>query len=61
MGESGSGKSVTALSIMGLNPKPPAEYPEGRILFEGRNLLEASEKRMQQIRGNDIAMIFQDR
>ena len=60
VGESGSGKSVTALSIMGLNPKPPAEYPEGEILFEGENLLEASDSRMQKIRGNDIAMIFQD-
>ena len=60
VGESGSGKSVTALSIMGLNPKPPAEYPEGEILFEGQNLLEASDRRMQAIRGNDIAMIFQD-
>src|ERR687896_1170993 len=60
VGESGSGKSVTALSIMQLNPKPPAEYPEGEILFEGQNLLEVPEKRMQQIRGNDIAMIFQD-
>ncbi|HEV2094679.1 MAG TPA: ABC transporter ATP-binding protein [Rubrobacter sp.] len=60
VGESGSGKSVTALSVMQLNPKPPASYPEGEILFEGQNLLEVPEKRMQQIRGNDIAMIFQD-
>ena len=60
VGESGSGKSVTALSIMQLNPKPPAEYPEGEILFEDQNLLQASDKRMQEIRGNDIAMIFQD-
>ena len=60
VGESGSGKSVSALSIMQLNPRPSAEYPEGEILFEGQNLLEVSEKRMQQIRGNDIAMIFQD-
>jgi peptide/nickel transport system ATP-binding protein len=60
VGESGSGKSVTALSIMQLNPKPPTEYPEGEILFEGQNLLETSDKRMQVIRGNDIAMIFQD-
>src|SRR3712207_1722274 len=60
VGESGSGKSVTALSIMQLNPEPPVEYPEGEILFEGQNLLEASDKRMQEIRGNDIAMIFQD-
>ena len=50
VGESGSGKSVTALSIMQLNPKPPAEYPEGEILFEDQNLLETSDKRMQEIR-----------
>lgn len=60
VGESGSGKSVTALSIMQLNPQPPAEYPEGEILFEGENLLEASEGQLQKIRGDDIAMIFQD-
>jgi len=60
VGESGSGKSVTALSIMQLNPRPPAVYPEGEILFEGQDLLKVPEKRMQQIRGNDIAMIFQD-
>jgi oligopeptide transport system ATP-binding protein len=60
VGESGSGKSVTALSIMQLNPMPPVSYPEGEILFEGQNLLEVSDKRMQAIRGNDIAMIFQD-
>jgi oligopeptide transport system ATP-binding protein len=60
VGESGSGKSVTALSIMQLNPRPPVEYPEGEILFEGQDLLEVSDKRMQAIRGNDIAMIFQD-
>ncbi len=60
VGESGSGKSVTALSVMQLNPRPPASYPEGEILFEGQNLLEVPEKRMQRIRGNDIAMIFQD-
>ncbi|MDQ3941592.1 MAG: ATP-binding cassette domain-containing protein, partial [Actinomycetota bacterium] len=60
VGESGSGKSVTALSIMQLNPRPPVSYPEGEILFEDHNLLEVSDKRMQEIRGNDIAMIFQD-
>src|ERR671921_225964 len=60
VGESGSGKSVTALSIMQLNPKPPAEYPEGEILFEDQDLLQTSDKRMQEIRGNEIAMIFQD-
>ncbi len=60
VGESGSGKSVTALSIMQLNPTPPGSYPEGEILFEEQNLLKISEKKMQQIRGNDVAMIFQD-
>ncbi|HET6660536.1 MAG TPA: ABC transporter ATP-binding protein, partial [Rubrobacter sp.] len=60
VGESGSGKSVTALSIMQLNPKPPTEYPEGEILFEDKDLLQTSDKQMQEIRGNDIAMIFQD-
>ncbi len=60
VGESGSGKSVTALSIMQLNDTPPGSYPEGEILFEDQNLLKVSEKKMQQIRGNDIAMIFQD-
>ncbi|MGH3146402.1 MAG: ABC transporter ATP-binding protein [Rubrobacter sp.] len=60
VGESGSGKSVTALSIMQLNPKPPAYYPEGEIIFEEQDLLKVPEQRMQEIRGNDIAMIFQD-
>ncbi len=60
VGESGSGKSVTSLSVMQLNPKPPVSYPEGEILFEDQDLLKVSDKRMQAIRGNDIAMIFQD-
>ncbi len=60
VGESGSGKSVTALSMMQLNSTPPGYYPEGEILFEGRDLLKTSEKQLQKIRGDDIAMIFQD-
>lgn len=60
VGESGSGKSVLALSLMQLNPSPPAFYPQGEIVFEGRNLLEMREKELRKIRGNDIAMIFQD-
>lgn len=60
VGESGSGKSVLAHSIMQLNPKPPAFYPEGKIMFEGKNLLELSEKNLRKIRGSEIAMIFQD-
>jgi oligopeptide transport system ATP-binding protein len=60
VGESGSGKSVTALSLMQLNPGAPACYTSGSINFDGRNLLETSESEMQHIRGNDVAMIFQD-
>ncbi|MFP3388477.1 ABC transporter ATP-binding protein [Brevibacillus sp. SIMBA_040] len=60
VGESGSGKSVMSLSLMRLNQTPPAFYPEGEILFEGKDLLEISEDEMKKIRGNDIAMIFQD-
>jgi oligopeptide/dipeptide ABC transporter ATP-binding protein len=60
VGESGCGKSVTAMSILQLLPKPPARYAGGQILFEGRNLLELSEKDLRAVRGNDIAMIFQE-
>ncbi|MFT5732420.1 MAG: oligopeptide/dipeptide ABC transporter ATP-binding protein [Planctomycetota bacterium] len=60
VGESGSGKSVTALSILQLLPMPPGKFEGGRILFRGENLLEVSEERMREIRGNDIAMIFQE-
>ncbi|MDF0725931.1 ABC transporter ATP-binding protein [Cytobacillus sp. S13-E01] len=60
VGESGCGKSVTSLSIMGLVPNPPGKITAGEILFNGENLVKASERRMRQIRGNDIAMIFQE-
>ena len=60
VGESGCGKSVTSLSIMRLHDMPPAEIPTGEILFEGRDLLALSEDEMRQVRGNDIAMIFQE-
>ncbi|MDF2877105.1 MAG: peptide transporter ATP-binding protein [Clostridia bacterium] len=60
VGESGCGKSVTAHSIMQLLKAPPAEYKKGSILFEGKNLLNKTEKEMQSIRGNTISMIFQD-
>jgi peptide/nickel transport system ATP-binding protein len=59
VGESGCGKSVTSLSVMGLVPTPPGKI-EGEILFKGENLASASEKRMRQIRGNEIGMIFQE-
>ncbi|TAK06836.1 MAG: ABC transporter ATP-binding protein [Candidatus Manganitrophaceae bacterium] len=60
VGESGSGKSVTALSILRLVPDPPGKIVGGRILFEGKNLLDLSEKEMRKIRGNRISMIFQE-
>lgn len=60
IGESGSGKSVSALSVMRLIPNPPGQIVEGKILFEGRDLLELSDNEMQQIRGSKIGMIFQE-
>ena len=59
VGESGCGKSVTALSIMRLLSKP-GRVTSGEIYFEGRNLLDLSEREMRKIRGNNIAMIFQE-
>lgn len=60
VGESGCGKSVTSQSIMRLyNEKEMVKY-EGEVLLEGRNLLTLSEKEMRSVRGNDVAMIFQD-
>src|SRR6476620_8511764 len=59
VGESGSGKSVSSLTVMGLTRFQNAEI-SGEILFEGRELLTASDDEMRKIRGNDIAMIFQD-
>jgi peptide/nickel transport system ATP-binding protein/oligopeptide transport system ATP-binding protein len=60
VGESGCGKSVTALSIMGLVPRPPGEIVGGSIVFNGQNLLKLSEREMRNIRGNKISMIFQE-
>ncbi|WP_456272041.1 ABC transporter ATP-binding protein [Bacillus sp. AK031] len=60
VGESGCGKSVTSLSIMGLVPSPPGKVTGGKILFKDEDLTKATEKRMREIRGNDIAMIFQE-
>ena len=59
VGESGCGKSVTAMSILRLNPSPPAKTT-GEILFEGENLLSKSVKQMRGIRGRKISMIFQE-
>jgi len=60
VGESGCGKSVTALSIMRLIPQPPGEYAGGSVLFEDKDLLEVPESAMRRIRGGQIGMIFQD-
>jgi oligopeptide/dipeptide ABC transporter ATP-binding protein len=60
VGESGSGKSVTALSIMGLLPVPPARIVSGEVLFDGRDLTKLREHEFEDIRGKEIAMIFQD-
>ncbi len=60
VGESGCGKSVTALSILRLVASPPGRITGGAIRFEGRNLLDLSEHEMEAIRGNDISMIFQE-
>lgn len=60
VGESGCGKSVTSLAVMGLIPMPPGNVEQGRILFEGTNLLDLSEKQYRQVRGNLISMIFQE-
>ncbi len=60
VGESGCGKSVTALSIMRLVSQPPGEYAGGSILFEGQDLLDLPESAMRKVRGSKIGMIFQD-
>ena len=60
VGESGSGKSVSSLGVMQLIPNPPGKITDGEILYKGKDLVKASEKEMQKIRGNEISMIFQE-
>jgi oligopeptide transport system ATP-binding protein len=60
VGESGSGKSVTMLSIMRLIPMPPGRITSGEVMFEGRDLVRLSEDEMREVRGNRMAIIFQD-
>lgn len=60
VGESGCGKSVTSLSIMGLVPSPPGKITNGEILLNGQDISTYTDKQMRKIRGNDIAMIFQE-
>jgi len=60
VGESGCGKSVSALSLMRLIPNPPGKIMGGEVIFEGENILKVDEEEMRHIRGNKIAMIFQE-
>lgn len=60
VGESGSGKSVTSLAVMGLIPNPPGKITGGKILYKGQDLVQASDRQMRDIRGNEISMIFQE-
>jgi oligopeptide/dipeptide ABC transporter ATP-binding protein len=60
VGESGCGKSVTALSIMGLIPRPPAKIVSGSVRFDGQDLVTLRERQLEDLRGREIAMIFQD-
>ncbi len=60
VGESGCGKSITALAMMGLIPNPPGHVTEGSITFDGEDITRASNRRLRQLRGRDIAMIFQE-
>jgi len=60
VGESGCGKSVTANGIMKLLPEPPAFYKDGTIIFDGKSILDKTNKEMEEVRGNEISMIFQD-
>ena len=60
VGETGSGKTTTALSILRLIPNPPGKIKNGSIALDGKSIFELSEHDMEKIRGNDVAMIFQD-
>jgi len=60
VGESGCGKSVTSLSVLGLIPSPPGEIESGKIIFDGHNLLDFEPERLRKIRGHEISMIFQE-
>ena len=60
VGESGCGKSVSAMSIMRLIPTPPGRIVEGEVIFDGKDLLKLNDEGIRRVRGNDIAMIFQD-
>jgi peptide/nickel transport system ATP-binding protein len=60
VGESGCGKSITAMSLMRLIPNPPGKIEGGELIFNGKNILQLSEEQMMKVRGNDISVIFQE-
>ena len=60
VGESGCGKSVSALSVMRLVPSPPGKTVNGKVIYQGNDILKASDSEMRKIRGKQIAMVFQD-
>ncbi len=60
VGESGCGKSVSVLSVMRLIPQPPGKIPAGEVMFQGRDLLKVDDEEIRSVRGNKIAMVFQD-
>ena len=60
VGETGAGKTTTAMSILNLVPNPPGKIKQGSIILDGKNVLEMNEEELEAMRGNDVAMIFQD-
>src|SRR5204863_3202956 len=60
VGESGSGKSVSTMSILGLIPQPPGRILSGTAMFKGRDLLKLKKRQLRKVRGNEVAMVFQD-
>ncbi|MFN2629425.1 MAG: ABC transporter ATP-binding protein [Gaiellaceae bacterium] len=60
VGESGSGKSVSTMSLLGLIPQPPGRIVSGEAIFDGRDLLKLKKKQLREVRGNEVAMVFQD-
>src|SRR5580765_7207900 len=60
IGESGSGKSVSVMSVLGLIPEPPGRVVSGSAIFKGRDLLKMTQRQLRDVRGGEVAMIFQD-